>query len=201
MTGGLEMFVRSLLILLLALSASACGADPVVPPADPGRIEHVVLHTRHGAITIALYPDKAPQTVANFLTYVDEGFYTQTLFHRVIPKFMIQGGGFEPRMVQKPTFHNVANESHNGLPNRRGSVAMARLTDPDSASSQFFINLVDNHYLNGNSQKPGYTVFGWVVSGMEVADKIATEPTDFAGPYENVPVNDVVIEKIERVRL
>lgn len=193
------MFKRLVIALSLLVTLGACHAKEVVPPANTGRVEQVVLHTNHGAITIALYPDKAPKTVANFLSYVDEGFYSQTIFHRVIPKFMIQGGGFEPSMVQKPTFRSVINESVGGLPNMRGSVAMARTSDPDSANAQFFINLVDNAYLNAQGGKAGYTVFGWVVSGMEVVDNIAKVSTDFAGPYENVPVDPVIIEKIERV--
>lgn len=193
------MIKRLLVGLCLALGLSGCDAKEVIPPANSGQVEQVILHTNHGQITLALYPEKAPKTVANFLTYVDEGFYSQTIFHRVIPNFMIQGGGFEPTMVQKPTFTTVVNESIGGLPNMRGSVAMARTSDPDSANAQFFINLVNNAYLNAQNGKPGYTVFGWVVAGMDVADKIATVKTDYAGPYENVPVEPVIIEKIERV--
>lgn len=193
------MLKRIIATLALSLGLTACDAQEVIPPANPGNVEQVVLHTNHGQITLALYPDKAPKTVANFLKYVDEGFYSQTIFHRVIPKFMIQGGGFEPSMVQKPTFSNVVNESIGGLPNMRGSVAMARTSDPDGANAQFFINLVNNGYLNAHAGKPGYTVFGWVVGGMDVADKIATVKTDVAGPFENVPVEPVIIEKIERV--
>ena len=193
------MIKRLLVGLCLALGLSGCDAKEVIPPANSGQVEQVILHTNHGQITLALYPEKAPKTVANFLTYVDEGFYSQTIFHRVIPNFMIQGGGFEPTMVQKPTFTTVVNESIGGLPNMRGSVAMARTSDPDSANAQFFINLVNNAYLNAQNGKPGYTVFGWVVAGMDVADKIATVKTDYAGPNENVPVEPVNIEKIQRV--
>lgn len=193
------MIKRLLIAASLMFSLSACDAKEVIPPANAGKIEQVILHTNHGQITLALYPEKAPKTVANFLKYVDEGFYNQTIFHRVIPNFMIQGGGFEPTMVQKPTFTTVVNESIGGLPNMRGSVAMARTSDPDGANAQFFINMVNNAYLNGQNGKPGYTVFGWVVAGMDVADKIAAVTTDYAGPFENVPVEAVVIEKIERV--
>ena len=153
-----------------------------------------------GNINIELDPKSAPQTVSNFLQYVDAGFYSNTVFHRVIPGFMIQGGGFEAGMTQKPTTTTVRNESANGLQNLRGTIAMARRQDPDSASAQFFINLVDNNNLDGNTNKPGYTVFGKVTQGMAVVDKIAATATHQVNMFADVPVNDITIISATRVK-
>src|SRR5215813_490396 len=147
----------------------------------------VALETSLGSIKLELDPAKAPLTVANFLSYVDDGFYDGTVFHRVIPDFMIQGGGFEPGMKQKKTKPAIKNESPNGLSNARGSIAMARLPDPDSATAQFFINVVDN---SRGLDKPRYCVFGKVVEGMDVVDKIKAVSTGRRGPHENVPMQD-----------
>jgi len=162
----------------------------------------VVLHTNHGDITIALAEDKAPQTVANFLRYVDEGFFDDTLFHRVIPGFMIQGGGFTTEMQQKRTHEPIHNEADNGLKNTRGSLAMARTSDPHSATAQFFINLTDNDFLDfkaasGNGW--GYAVFGQVVAGMDVVDAIARVATGNRGMHQDVPKENVIIHKAERI--
>jgi peptidyl-prolyl cis-trans isomerase B (cyclophilin B) len=160
----------------------------------------VRLHTNHGAITIELDEQKAPKTVANFLTYAREGFYDDTLFHRVINNFMIQGGGFSPGMKQKSTHAPIENEAKNGLRNERGTIAMARTSDPHSATAQFFINVVDNDFLNHSAPTPsgwGYCVFGRVTEGMQVVDEIKGVITTTKGGHQNVPMNDVVIDKAE----
>lgn len=160
----------------------------------------IKLHTNHGTIALELDADKAPKTVENFLRYAREGFFEGTIFHRVIPGFMIQGGGMEPGLKQKPTHDPIPNEADNGLANTRGSIAMARTPDPNSASSQFFINLSDNAFLNHTSRTPdgwGYCVFGRVVEGMDVVDAIAKEPTTSRGGHQDVPEKDVLIEKVE----
>ena len=160
----------------------------------------VLLETTSGDILIELFPDKAPDTVANFLQYVDDGFYANTIFHRVIPGFMIQGGGLGPRMDEKATRAPIKNEADNGLSNDRGTIAMARTMDPHSATAQFFINLVDNDFLDHRSKTPsgyGYCVFGKVTKGMDVVDKIAKVETAPYGYHDDVPVEPVVIEKAE----
>lgn len=157
----------------------------------------VRLKTNHGDIVIELDSDKAPITTKNFLDYVENGFYDGTIFHRVIPGFMIQGGGFTDDMQQKQTKANIKNEADNGLTNNRGTIAMARTPDPDSASSQFFINLKDNDFLNFKNKTPsgwGYCVFGKVTSGMEVVDKIATVKTGTHGAHQDVPTETVTIK-------
>ena len=158
----------------------------------------VELHTNQGLITLELDDAKAPATVANFLAYVAKGHYDGTVFHRVIKGFMIQGGGFEAGMKQKPTDAPIQNEANNGLKNAKYSVAMARTNAPHSASAQFFINTVDNDFLNFKSESPsgwGYAVFGKVVAGTEVVDKIEKVKTARAGFHDDVPVEDVVIER------
>jgi peptidyl-prolyl cis-trans isomerase B (cyclophilin B) len=158
----------------------------------------VELHTNHGVIKLELDAEKAPKTVANFLAYVKKGHYDGTVFHRVIDGFMIQGGGFEAGMKQKPTDAPIENEANNGLKNERGSIAMARTNDPHSASAQFFINVADNDFLNHSSPTPqgwGYAVFGKVVEGLDVVDKIKKVKTGSKGFHQDVPADDVVIEK------
>src|SRR5258708_31520255 len=160
----------------------------------------VEFKTGMGAFTLELYPDKAPKTVANFLQYAKSGFYDGTIFHRVIDGFMIQGGGFQPDMRQKPTQGTIKNEASNGLKNENGTIAMARTPDPHSATSQFFINLKDNGFLNHtapSSQGWGYCVFGKVVEGRDIVDKIKRVETGSRGGHADVPVEDVVIEKAE----
>ena len=152
----------------------------------------------HGVITLELDQAKAPKSVANFLAYVRSGNYANTVFHRVIKNFMIQGGGFEPGMKQKPTQAPITNEADNGLKNARYSVAMARTSDPHSATAQFFINVVDNEFLNfkaPTAQAWGYAVFGQVVAGQDVVDAIKAVPTTRKGYHDDVPRDDVVIEK------
>lgn len=159
----------------------------------------VTFHTNHGDIVIKTFDDKAPVTVENFLTYCREGFYNNTIFHRVINGFMIQGGGFEPGMKQKNTKAPIKNEANNGLKNTRGTLAMARTNDPHSATAQFFINVVDNDFLNFRSERPdgwGYCVFAEVVEGMDVVDKIKGVSTGRSGFHQDVPREDVIIEKV-----
>ena len=160
----------------------------------------VLLTTNHGQITLELDADKAPKTVENFLSYVKSGHYDGTIFHRVIDGFMIQGGGFSPDMRQKPTEDPVENEANNGLTNDRYTIAMARTSDPHSASAQFFINVSDNDFLNyPGSDGWGYCVFGKVTSGTEVVDKIGKVDTGRRSMFSDVPTEDVVIEKAEIV--
>ncbi|MBN1343147.1 MAG: peptidyl-prolyl cis-trans isomerase [Phycisphaerae bacterium] len=161
----------------------------------------VEMETSMGTVVLELDPEHAPITVENFLKYVDDGFYAGTIFHRVMPNFMIQGGGFEPGMGQKSTRSPIKNEATNGLKNVRGSIAMARTGDPHSATAQFFINVVDNAGLDHPGPGPsgwGYCVFGKVVSGMDVVDKIKSVSTTRKGPHENVPVEDVIIKSMKR---
>ncbi|MDN6682224.1 MAG: peptidylprolyl isomerase B, partial [Enterobacterales bacterium] len=156
----------------------------------------VTFHTNHGDIVIKTFDDKAPATVANFLEYCREGFYDNTIFHRVINSFMIQGGGFEPGMKQKETKAPIKNEANNGLKNTRGTLAMARTNDPHSATAQFFINVVDNDFLNFRSERPdgwGYAVFAEVVEGLDVVDKIKAVSTGRSGMHQDVPREDVII--------
>ena len=163
----------------------------------------VALKTSQGEIVVELMPDKAPATVKNFLGYVDSGFYDGTLFHRVIKGFMIQGGGLTSGMEHKHTRSPIVNEADNGLKNKRGTIAMARTRDPHSATSQFFINLEDNSFLDFKSKTPkgwGYAVFGRVVQGMEVVDRIGAVPTGTAGGYRDVPVEPVLIQEAAMVR-
>lgn len=156
----------------------------------------VLLKTSQGDIKIELYADKAPISVKNFLQYVNEGHYDHTIFHRVIDGFMIQGGGFTKDMQQKPTHAAIKNEADNGLKNTRGTLAMARTGEVNSASAQFFINVTDNPFLNFTGKTPreyGYAVFGQVIDGMKVVDKIKNVKTGTKGPFENVPVEAVEI--------
>ncbi len=160
----------------------------------------IKLHTNHGVISIELDAAKAPDTVTNFTRYVKDGHYSNTIFHRVIDGFMIQGGGFDPGMKQKPTREPVQNEANNGLKNDLYTVAMARTSAPHSASAQFFINVGDNDFLNHTAptaQGWGYCVFGKVVDGTDVVDKIRKVKTGSKGMHQDVPVEDVIIEKAE----
>lgn len=185
-----------LLVIGLAAGPFAGGS---LQAEDRPRVE---FHTSMGRMVILLYPEKAPATVSNFLQYVEAGFYDNTIFHRVIPNFMIQGGGFTPELTQKDTREPIPNEADGGLPNERGTVAMARTQDPHSATAQFFVNLVDNPHLDyraKNVQGWGYTAFGRVVEGMSTVDAIAQVPTKTAGMHQNVPVNPVVIVKAGRL--
>ena len=158
----------------------------------------IKLHTNHGVITLNLFEDKAPETVANFKQYVSEGHYDNTVFHRVISNFMIQGGGFEPGMKQKTTRATIKNEANNGVANKIGTVAMARTMEPHSASAQFFINVANNDFLNHTApsmQGWGYAVFGKVIAGTEIVDKLRGVATGRRGFHDDVPKDEVVIEK------
>lgn len=162
----------------------------------------IKLHTNHGVISLELEAAKAPDTAANFIQYVKDGHYNNTVFHRVIDGFMVQGGGFEPGMKQKPTRDPVQNEANNGLKNDMYTVAMARTSAPHSASAQFFINVANNDFLNHSAPTPqgwGYCVFGKVVDGTDVVDKIRKVKTGSRGMHQDVPVEDVIIEKAEVV--
>ena len=163
----------------------------------------VVLHTNYGKIALELDQEHAPKTVANFLDYVRAGHFSNTLFHRVIDGFMIQGGGFTPDFQPKPTGAPIENEAGNGLKNQRYTVAMARTNDPHSATAQFFINVADNDFLNHRSRDAngwGYCVFGRVVAGTEVVDRIKDVPTGNRGMHQNVPTQDVLIERAEETQ-
>jgi peptidyl-prolyl cis-trans isomerase B (cyclophilin B) len=161
----------------------------------------IKLTTNHGDITLELNAEKAPKTVANFINYVKTGQFDNTIFHRVIPGFMVQGGGFEPGMKQKPVGAPIDNEANNGLKNDRYTIAMARTSDPHSATAQFFINVADNDFLNYGSCQDGwgYCVFGQVIDGKEVVDKIKAVPTGNVGGHQNVPAENVIIERAEVV--
>ncbi len=184
-----------------ATAASQNSGTPSVE-ANGSVGDTVVIKTNKGEITVELNREKAPISVANFLSYVDKGFYDGTIFHRVIPGFMIQGGGFDTGYKKKPTDAAVKNEAGNGLTNDNGTIAMARTSVVDSATSQFFINLVDNRFLNHKSDRAneyGYAVFGKVVDGADVVKSIAAAPTgNRGGPFTNAPIAQVVIESIRR---
>jgi peptidyl-prolyl cis-trans isomerase A (cyclophilin A) len=186
---------RRIAYTVAAFGLFAC-ALPAARAADGAQAQpRVEFTTTLGRFVVQLDPARAPKTVANFLDYVKSGFYNGTIFHRVIPGFMVQGGGFTPDMEQKPTRAPIPLESQNGLHNLRGTIAMARTADPNSATSQFFINVVDNPSLDyPRPDGYGYAVFGKVVSGMDVIDKIVSVPTKTEGPFQNVPVKPVVIE-------
>ena len=184
------IFMIFLIIAQVTSTGNSFAGDP-----------QVTLQTSKGIILIELYPEKAPLTVKNFLSYVDNGFYDGTIFHRVIPNFMIQGGGFSAEMKRKSTEPPIQNEADNGLKNDRGTVAMARTQDPHSATAQFFINTADNEFLNhrGKSdQNWGYAVFGKIVKGMDVVDAISGAKTKNSGMMQDVPVETVFIETARR---
>lgn len=185
---------------LLALVVVCTAVQGAEKSALHPRVE---LKTSMGVIVLELYPDRAPQTTANFLAYVDAGFYDGTIFHRVIPGFMIQGGGFTAEMKQQPTRPPVPNEADNRIKNERGTVAMARTPDPHSATAQFFINTVDNDFLNFRGKDPrgwGYAVFGRVVRGMETVDAISGVKTGVSKGHRDVPLQPVAIIKAIRLK-
>jgi peptidyl-prolyl cis-trans isomerase B (cyclophilin B) len=200
------MLVRKMVILgLFALAfvgpffmigTSFAGEEKMNQSENPV----VVMETSEGIIKIELWPDKAPITVKNFLRYVEEGFYDGTIFHRVIDNFMIQGGGFTPDMNQKQPHEPIKNEASSDVKNDNGAIAMARTGIVDSATSQFFINVKDNDFLNHRDNTPagfGYAVFGKVIEGMDVVDKIKKVPTTNAGPHQNVPSTPVIIKSVK----
>jgi cyclophilin family peptidyl-prolyl cis-trans isomerase len=183
-------FNRALLMTSLLTFHTLAAANPTA-----------VVHTSLGDIELELLPEQAPVTVANFIAYANNGFYDGTIFHRVISHFMIQGGGFTPAMEKKATGEPITNEANNGLSNKRGTIAMARTNDPHSATAQFFINVQDNMNLDFTGRPGpagwGYAVFGRVTGGMEVVDEIRFVQTTTVGPYGDVPVEPVIIERIE----
>lgn len=177
-------------------STKETASSPESDSATKAKTVWVDINTSAGTMTLKLDPVQAPVTVANFLRYADEGFYNGTVFHRVIANFMIQGGGMTADLHQKETHMPVKNESGNGLGNRRGTIAMARTNDPNSATSQFFINLADNDHLDGSRSQPGYTVFGKVVDGMAVVDAIGNTRTTRKGSFSDVPTQPITINNI-----
>jgi len=184
---------------LLAVVAVVCL--PMVSSGCRKENPVVIMETSEGVLRIELFAEEAPETVNNFLQYVDDGFYDGTIFHRVMDGFMIQGGGFTPQMKQKATHAPVQNEAANGLKNLRGTLAMARTGDPHSATAQFFINVVDNGSLDHTAPTQsgyGYCVFGKVTEGMDVVDRIKGVETRTVGPFENVPVKPVLIQSVRR---
>lgn len=188
------LVLSTMLFLITTLSFATENTMSDTPPS------RVKLSTSLGTIVIQLNTEKAPASSANFLNYVKEGFYNGTIFHRVIKDFMAQGGGFDTGFKQKTTHDPIKNEADNGLTNSRGTLAMARTSDPNSATAQFFINYKENSFLNHTSPTPsgwGYAVFGEVVEGMDVIDAMAKQPTGNRGGHQDVPKTDIVIEKAE----
>lgn len=180
------------------MMVTAALAAAFAPTVFAQTLPQVKVQTNMGDFVLELNPKAAPKTVENFLTYVKSGFYKNTLFHRVIPNFMIQGGGFVSGMEEKDTRKAIALESRNGLSNLRGTIAMARTSDPNSATSQFFINVRDNHFLDADQAQDGYgyAVFGRVISGMQTVDAIARVKTHSVGYYDDVPIRDVIIKNM-----
>ncbi|AXF78040.1 peptidylprolyl isomerase A [Erwinia tracheiphila] len=187
------MLKRTLTAVATVLALSTCSVSALAAKGDA----HVLLTTSAGEIELELNNQKAPVSVKNFVDYVNGGFYNNTTFHRVIPGFMVQGGGFTTDMQQKPTHAPIKNEADNGLLNKRGTISMARTADKDSATSQFFINVADNAFLDHGQRDFGYAVFGKVIKGQDVADKISQVPTQNVAPFQNVPVKPVVILSAE----
>ncbi|MGK7296136.1 MAG: peptidylprolyl isomerase [Candidatus Wenzhouxiangella sp. M2_3B_020] len=196
----MKTMLCALLLLVPVLSAAQESADSTENPFEKA-LPTVIIHTSKGDITIELYEDQAPGTVENFLDYVRSGHYDGSIFHRVIPNFMIQGGGFDAELNPLETGDPITNEADNGLSNERGTIAMARTNDPHSATAQFFINATDNPALDHRGKISGrtwgYAVFGRVTEGMDVVDDIRYVDTEARGPHQNVPVEPVVIERIE----
>jgi cyclophilin family peptidyl-prolyl cis-trans isomerase len=184
--------MKTLMLSILLMISAACTAESTANP-------QVIIKTSEGDITLQLFADKAPATVENFLRYVEDGYYKGTIFHRVIPNFMIQGGGLLPDMTKKSPRDPIVNESKNRLHNTRGTIAMARTSDPDSATSQFFINQRSNLQLDWTPTAAGYTVFGEVILGLDIVDFIATAPTGRSGSFSDVPKEPILITEIVRV--
>ena len=186
-----------LMAALVCCASSACSGEPVAPPETTK--PKVEIATSMGTLTVELWPEKAPLTVDNFLKLVDDGFYDGTIFHRVIPNFMIQAGGYDVDLAYREPPRTVVNESGNGAPNARWTIAMARHADPDSADSQFFINVNDNVHLDATPDKPGYTVFGTLIGGHEIAEDIELTDTGPVGDKISVPLEPVLILSTRRV--
>ncbi len=195
---GARLGSWAMALALFGMVSGAPGQAEQEGAKKGGEKPVVILSTSQGDIKIELDADKAPITVENFLGYVDEGFFNSTIFHRVIPDFMIQGGGFDRDMTRKETRSPIKNEADNGLTNERGTLAMARTNDVNSATSQFFINLKDNDFLNHGGRDFGYAVFGKVIEGMDVVDKIAATRTTSRAGNRDVPVEPIVIKSARR---
>ncbi len=195
------MRILTLFLALLLPILAVSQTDEPATETEPMEYPNLILHTNHGAITVELFTDKAPKSVENFLQYARDGHYDGTLFHRVIPNFMVQGGGFDAEFNQKSVRDPIDNEADNGLANDRGTLAMARTNDPHSATSQFFINVADNAFLNHRAkhsgQTWGYAVFGRVTDGMDVVDTIRQVETGSQGFHQDVPKEPVIIERVE----
>jgi len=196
-------FLNLAVIIAAVFFFAACAADEPPSAAEKSSAAAgkniVILETSKGKIKIKLFPEKAPETVKNFLAYVDDGFYDNTVFHRVIPNFVIQGGGYSPDMTKKETRPPIKNEADNGLKNRRATLSMARTSAVNSATSQFFINLKDNDYLDHSDRGFGYAVFAEVIAGMDVVDTIARVRTG-TSPMRDCPVEPVIIKTAERMK-
>jgi peptidyl-prolyl cis-trans isomerase A (cyclophilin A) len=190
--------VRPVIAVIALVLGMLAGPGVAADNQARGNRPMVVFSTNYGDFTVELFADKAPVTVENFLSYVDEGFYDGTIFHRVIPGFMVQGGGFTPDMQQKQTKAPIKNEADNGLKNERGTLSMARTQDINSATTQFFINVKDNDFLDHGTRDFGYAVFAKVVDGMDVVDKIVSVKTTNKGMHRDVPAEPVVIESVKR---
>jgi len=184
------------LFLAAAIFLNGCGGEPDTDKASQLSSPVLVFDTSMGKISMELDMEKAPITAKNFLQYAQDGFFDGTIFHRVIPNFVIQGGGFDVQMQQKATRPPIQNEAGNGLKNLRGTISMARTADPHSASSQFFINLRDNPSLDANSSSAGYAVFGKIIKGMKVVDKIAEVQTGGRSGHQNVPLENVIVNSV-----
>ncbi len=183
------MKLFNIAVICCALTMSACAKNN----------SKIVIETTMGEIQLELYDSKAPETVKNFLSYIEQGFYDGTIFHRVIPGFMIQGGGFTGELIQKKTGRPIKNEATNGISNQRGTLAMARTQAPHSATAQFFINTKDNTFLDHSSRDFGYCVFGKVTKGMDIVDAISAVSTHNEGYYQNVPDEPVIIIGITKI--
>jgi len=197
----MKRLITLLSVMLLLACGPQSGAEETTAAATSDN-PRVLMQTTLGDMVIELYPAKAPKTVANFLKYVDDGFYNGTIFHRVINGFMIQGGGFTPDMVKKETRAPIMNEADNGLRNTIGTIAMARTMEPHSATAQFFINVANNAPLDFREKTPrawGYAVFGRVIKGMDVVQEIKSAATTTKGMYRDVPVENIIIKKVSRV--
>lgn len=195
-------FSRMCTLMVFCLASWACSAETEVPSETEKPViekqanPKVMMETTLGNVTIELFPKKAPASVENFIAYVESGHYNGTIFHRIIPNFMAQGGGYDTKMNKKSTRSPIVNESTNGLKNVRTTLSMARTMDPDSATAQFFINFVNNASLDGSKGRPGYAVFGRVVAGMSVVDSMAVQPQGAqGGVFVNAPNTPIVIEK------
>ncbi|SEL40352.1 peptidyl-prolyl cis-trans isomerase B (cyclophilin B) [Ectothiorhodospira marina] len=190
----MKSMIRQCVVLLALLSLTM--GNQVMAETDNPKVQ---IETTKGTLVLELYADKAPETVENFLTYVRDGFYDGTIFHRVIPGFMVQGGGFTPDMQQKPTRDPIRNEANNGLSNEVGTLAMARTPNPHSATAQFFINVEHNRFLDFTAETPqgwGYAVFGKVVEGMDVVESIVAVPTGSQGMHQDVPKEPIVLNSV-----